>query len=42
MKLFDQQQTTLVVAVEGIYSGKQARTLDQPWLVLWINVKDEH
>ena len=42
MKLFDQQQPTLLVAVEGIYGGEQAHTLDQPWLVVLIDVKDEH
>ncbi len=42
MKLFDQQQPALLVAVEGIYGGEQAHTRDQPWLVVLIDVKDEH
>jgi hypothetical protein len=40
--LFDQQQPALLVAVEGIYGSEQARALDQPWLVVRIDVKDEH
>ena len=40
--LFDQQQPALLVAVGGIYGGEQAPTLDQPWLVVRIDVKDEH
>jgi hypothetical protein len=40
--LFDQQQPALLVAVGGIYGGEQAPTLDQPWPVVRIDVKDEH
>jgi hypothetical protein len=40
--LFDQQQPALFVAVEGVYGGEQARSLDQPWLVVRIDVKHEH
>ena len=40
--LFDQQQPALLVAVEGIYGGEQASTLDQPWLEVRIDVEDEH
>ena len=30
------------VAVERIYGGEQTGPLDQPWLVVRIDVKDEH
>jgi hypothetical protein len=40
--LFYQQQPTLLGAVERIYGGKQARALDQPWLEVRVDVKDEH
>ena len=40
--LFNQQQPALPVAVEGIYGVEQSLTLDQPWLVVLIDVKDEH
>jgi hypothetical protein len=40
--LFDQQKPAFLVAIEGIYGGEQARTLDQPWLVVRIDVKDEY
>ena len=39
--LLDQQQPSLVVAVEAVYGREQARTLDQPWLEVSIDVKDE-
>jgi hypothetical protein len=42
MKLFNQQQPALFAAVEGIYGREQARTLDQPWLVVLVHVKDKH
>ena len=40
--LFNQQQSALSVAVEGIYGVEQALTLDQPRLVVLIDVEHEH
>ena len=40
--LFNQQQPTLPIAAEGIYSVEQALRRDQPWLVVRVDVKDEH
>jgi hypothetical protein len=40
--LFDQQQPPLPVTVEGVYGSEQARTLDQPWLKICVDVKNEY
>jgi hypothetical protein len=40
--LFNQQQSALSVPVEGIYGVEQALTLDQPRLVVLIDVEHEH
>jgi|GEM_PF-4546456 len=40
--LFNQQQSALSVAVEGIYGVEQALTLDQPRLVVLTDVEHEH
>ena len=40
--LLYQQQPAFLVAVKRIYGGEQTGPLDQPWLVVRIDVKDEH
>ena len=42
VNLFDQQQPALLVAVEGIDGREQTRALDEPWLIVCTDVKDEH
>jgi hypothetical protein len=39
--LLYQQQPALLVAVERIYGGEQTRPLDQPWLIVRIDVEDD-
>jgi hypothetical protein len=36
--LFDQQQPALLVAVQRVYGGEQAGSLDKPWLVVLTDI----
>ena len=40
--LFNQQKPTLPIAIKGIYRVEQTLTRDQPWLVLRVDIEDEH
>lgn len=39
---FDQEQSAFFAAVEGIHRREQPLALDQPRLVTFIHIKDEH